>query len=334
MGGILFWIAVFFGVIALVVLFFPFRFHAEFEAGEHGGKVRLFFFKKKLWSGEKKWGREKCDATAHEDDRDLDSDIMDDDEAFMPEFVATAPKKPVEKKHAPVAENKPVPAKETTPPPAVEDKLAEIKAQAKVEQKKNDSAKSETAASAAASTTAASAAEKPEPAKPETAKLAPAESNPAPEKKEKRSLTDAEFWTILLTPDLDSRAFRYVKGLLGIVFRLFNIRFENCFVEGIRADYKTMGYGAAANAVLKGFPYLESWDIRMDWCRDKELRTEGKIHARTNLCRVFMLILVTLIYAGILFLSFWRRRAHVLKTGELPELGFVRKKIVGWMVEE
>lgn len=330
MGGVLFWIAVSFGVIALVVLFFPFRFHAEFEAGERGGKVRLFFFKKKLWSGEKKWGRGKHDADSHEDDTDLDKDIVDD-EAFMPEFVATAPAPKAEKKTAPVAEskpvpeNKPAPVKETTPPPVVEDKLAEIKAQAKVKPKETDSAKSEAVASAA---------EKPEPAKPETTKLAPAEPEPAPEKKEKRKLTDAEFWTILLTPDLDSRAFRYVKGLLGIIFKLFNIRFENCFVEGIRADYRTMGYGAAANAVLKGFPYLESWDIRMDWCRDKDLRTEGKIHARTNLYRVFMLMLVTLIYAGILFLSFWRRRAHVLKTGELPELGFVRKKIVGWMVEE
>jgi hypothetical protein len=330
MGGVLFWIAVSFGVIALVVLFFPFRFNAEFEAGERGGKVRLFFFKKKLWSGEKKWGRGKHDADSHEDDTDLDKDIVDD-EAFMPEFVATAPAPKAEKKTAPVAEskpvleNKPAPVKETTPPPVVEDKLAEIKAQAKVKPKETDSAKSEAVASAA---------EKPEPAKPETTKLAPAEPELAPEKKEKRKLTDAEFWTILLTPDLDSRAFRYVKGLLGIIFKLFNIRFENCFVEGIRADYRTMGYGAAANAVLKGFPYLESWDIRMDWCRDKDLRTEGKIHARTNLCRLFMLMLVTLIYAGILFLSFWRRRAHVLKTGELPELGFVRKKIVGWMVEE
>lgn len=331
MGGLLFWIAVSFGVIALVVLFFPFRFHAEFEAGERGGKIRLFFFKKKLWSGEKKWGRGKHDTNSHEDDGDLDNDDADDD-AFMPEFVATAPKKPVEKKSASVAESNPAPVKETAPPPVVEDKLAEIKAQAKVKPKETDSAKSETAASAVA---------KPEPAKTESVKSAHFEAasnhdapEPAPEKKEKRKLTDAEFWTILLTPELDSRAFRYVKSLLGIVFSLFNIRFENCYVEGIRSDYKTMGYGAAANAVLKGFPYLESWDFRMDWCRDKDLHTEGKIHARTNLCRVFFLLFVSLVYAGILFLSFWRRRARVLKTGELPELGFIRKKIVGWMVEE
>ncbi len=335
MGGILFWIAVSFGVIALVVLFFPFRFNAEFEAGERGGKVRLFFFKKKLWSGEKKWGRGKRDAGAHEDDGDLDSDIMDDDEAFMPEFVATAPKKPVEKKAAPAAqskpaqasepvpENKPAPATPETPPakepgpaPATETKAPETKLPPVESVKAKDAPATENASTAS------------------TASTSSATDSATDSATEKRKLTDTEFWTILLTPELDSRAFRYVKSLLGIVFRLFDVRFENCYVEGIRADYRTMGYGAAANAVLKGFPYLESWDIRMDWCRDKDLHTEGKIHARTNLCRVFMLILVTLIYAGILFLSFWRRRARVLKTGELPELGFVRKKIVGWMVEE
>lgn len=312
MGGFLSWLVLVACVLVLVALFFPFRFRAEFEAGEHGGKVRLFFFKKKLWSGEKKWGREKRDAKAHENDRDLDSDIVDDDESFMPEFVATAPAPKVEKKAAPVA----------TPPPAVENKLAEIKAQARVEPKEAEPVKTE-------------------PVKIESVKAAPVETasnhdapEPAPEKKEKRKLTEAEFWTILLTPELDSCAFRYVKSLLGIIFKLFNIRFENCYVEGIRADYVTMGYGAAVNAVLKGFPYLESWDIRMDWCRDKDLCTAGTIHAKTNLCRVFFLLFAAVFYVAVLFLSFWRRRAHVLKTGELPELGFVRKKIVGWMVEE
>lgn len=333
MGGFLFWLVLVVCVLVLVALLFPFRFRVEFEAGERGCKARLFFFKKRLWSGEKKWGRGKRDASTRDDDEDSSDNDVTDDDAFMPEFVATAPKKPVEKKPAPVvekvtapvAESKPTPVKETTPPPVVEDKLAEIKAQARVEPKETETAKNETTKSAA---------EKPEPAKPEPAKLAPAEPKPAPEKKEKRNLTDTEFWTILLTPDLDSRAFRYVKSLLAIVVRLFNIRFENCYVEGIRSDYTSMGYGAAVNAVLKGFPYLESWDFRMDWCRDKDLHTEGTVHARTNLCRGGFLLLAALFYAGILFLSFWRRRAHVLKTGELPELGFIRKKIVGWMVEE
>ena len=331
MGGIFFWLVVILCALALLVLFFPFRFKVEFEAGERGGKVRLFFFKKQLWQGEKKWGK-KAPETPDEEDFT----------AAEPEFVATAPAKPVEKMTAPA----PVPEKEPEKTPEKEPEKAPEKASATPAPapSANEPPK-ETEPPAKPAPEAAPVPAKPAPepaAKPtpepalESAPEPAAESvsEPAPEKKEKRKLTDEEFWTIILTPDLDGRAFRYVKSLLAIIVRLFNLKFVNCYVEGIRSDYKTMGYGAAANAVLKGFPYLDAWDFRMDWCRDKDLYTQGTICARTNLCRVFFLLLAALIYAGILFLSFWRRRSRVLKTGELPELGFIRKKIVGWMTEE
>jgi hypothetical protein len=327
MGGFLFWLVLVVCVLVLVALLFPFRFRVEFEAGEHGCKARLFFFKKKLWSGEKKWGRGKRRASAHEDDEDSSDNDITDDDAFMPEFVATAPKKPVESKPAPVAEKKATPAKvekvDSAPTPAPTS--APIVESKPVPENKPAHASQETPSVKEPASVASTAS---------IASTSSATDSTTDSATEKRKLTDAEFWTILLTPDLDSRAFRYVKSLLAIIVRLFNIRFENCFVEGIRSDYRTMGYGAAANAVLKGFPYLESWDFRMDWCRDKDLHAEGTIHARTNLCRGAFLLLAALFYAGILFLSFWRRRARVLKTGELPELGFIRKKIVGWMVEE
>lgn len=307
MGGIFFWLVVILCALALLVLFFPFRFKVEFEAGERGGKARLFFFKKQLWQGEKKWGK-KAPETPDEEDFT----------AAEPEFVATAPAKPVEKMAAPEkapekASATPAPAPSANEPPK----------------------ETEPPAKPALEAVPVPAKPAPEPAaKPTPEPALESAPEPAPEKKEKRKLTDEEFWTILLTPDLDGRAFRYVKSLLAIIVRLFNLKFVNCYVEGIRSDYKTMGYGAAANAVLKGFPYLEAWDFRMDWCRDKDLYTQGTLCARTNLCRVFFLLLAALFYAGILFLSFWRRRSRVLKTGELPELGFIRKKIVGWMTEE
>ena len=138
----------------------------------------------------------------------------------------------------------------------------------------------------------------------------------------------------MLTPDLDERGFRYVKRLLVDLVRLFNMKFENCFVEGIRADYKTLGYGAALNGIIKGFPFLKDWDLRMDWCNEKDLRLQGNILARTNLCRVLFYLFELALLAGIVFLIFWRRRARVLKTGELPELGFVRQKIRAFFVED
>lgn len=323
MGGIFFWLVVILCALALLVLFFPFRFKVEFEAGERGSKARLFFFKKLLWQGEKKWGKKSPETPDEEDFT-----------AVEPEFVATAPAKPVEKMAAPA----PVPEKEPEKTPEKEPEKAPEKASATpapAPSANEPPKETEPPAKPALEAVPVPAKPAPEPAAKPTPEPAPESApEPAPEKKEKRKLTDEEFWTILLTPDLDGRAFRYVKSLLAIIVRLFNLKFVNCYVEGIRSDYKTMGYGAAANAVLKGFPYLEAWDFRMDWCRDKDLYTQGTICARTNLCRVFFLLLAALFYAGILFLSFWRRRSRVLKTGELPELGFIRKKIVGWMTEE
>lgn len=153
-------------------------------------------------------------------------------------------------------------------------------------------------------------------------------------KKEKRKLSDREFWTILLTPDLDARAFRYVLKILGAVFSLFRIRFYDCFVEGIQTDYQTMGYIAAVNGFLKAYPYVGDWDLRMDWCREKELRAAGTVRLSITLLRVFCFVLETLVLAGILAFSFWRRRARVIKTNELPELGFVRKKILNIILED
>ena len=44
--------------------------------------------------------------------------------------------------------------------------------------------------------------------------------------------------------------------------------------------------------------------------------------------------ILAVVVSGILLFLFWRRRAKVLKTGELPELGYIRKKILAFIVEE
>lgn len=326
MSGILFWLLIVACVVALVVLFFPFKFKIEFEAGEHGAWAHFFFFKKNFWNVEKKWGKEESvDGNAEKSgteksdgvkSKDSEDDELDDD--CMPTFVATAPTPKVEAKSAPE------PVKPTEKPSSLGKNAEEKPVSQPAAEPVKPVAKS-----------AAELVEKPsaEPAaEPETK---PAEEKPAKkEKPEKRKLTDEEFWTILLTPDLDARALRYVKRALAALLKLFHLKFHECFVEGIRTDYKTMGYGAAANGIIKSFPVLCDWDLRMDWCGDKQLRAAGTLLGTVNLCRLLGLIFVLLYYAGILLFLFWRRRAHVLKTGKLPELGFVRKKIIGWIVEE
>ena len=169
---------------------------------------------------------------------------------------------------------------------------------------------------------------------PEPQTSRPAPESPCPEPEARKSLTEREFWTLLLTPDIDERGLRYSKKILNGFLNVFQVRFRDCYVEGIRMDYKSMGYGAALNAMLKGYPFLEDWDLRMDWTRDHDLQSAGHIEATINLCRTVWFLTLSSVYGGIFAFVFWRRRAAVLKTGELPELGYVRTKILNWLVEE
>ncbi|MBR1745073.1 MAG: hypothetical protein IJ734_03665 [Fibrobacter sp.] len=319
MGGVLLGLLIFACAVALVVLFFPIRFRIDFGADENGGGAKFYIYKKNFYTWEKfRKGKNHGSDESLDDDEfagkshDDSSDESLDEDGAEPEFVATAPAKPVEKKAAPSASSADSLTGSGTSSP--------IEVKADVQEK---TAPVEIAKDAAQEKTA-----------PVETSPAPVTEKPAGDKKpEKRDLTDFEFWTLVLTPDLDERGFRYVKRLLVDLVRLFNVKFENCFVEGIRADYKTMGYGAALNGVIKGFPFLKDWDLRMDWCNEKDLRVQGNILARTNLCRVLFYLLELALLAGIVFLIFWRRRARVLKTGELPELGLVRQKIRAFLVE-
>ena len=298
--------------LALVALFFPFLFWVDFDAGMEGVNVRVRLFKKVLYTYKKKFGK---------DDED-EEDVFD---------VSSPEPEPVEKSNAPeIEEAKPVREKtpESTPE---ENKPAD-------EKSTSDEAPAEEAPAENKSEQASPAEEKPVESKTETVRSADEKSDEdkAEEKDtpEKRSLTDKEFWTLLLTPEFDTRAFWAVRHELSAIFKLFRVRFVDCFVEGFRMEYDNMGYAAALNGFLKSYPYIGDWDFRMDWTRDHEVRVEGHLRASVNLCRTLGLLLATLFYGGILAFTFWRRRAHILKTGELPELGFVRNKIVNIMTED
>lgn len=350
MGGVLLGLLIFACAVALVVLFFPIRFRIDFGADENGGGAKFYIYKKNFYTWEKfRKGKSHGSDESLDDDefagkshddstdksREDSSSESHDEDSAVPEFVATAPAKPVEKKAAPSASSAgSLTGSGTSSPIEVKADAQEKTAPVETSPKADDAqdvAQEETAPKA----DDAQPAEVKRPAKVETPAASAESAQPAGDKKnEKRNLTDFEFWTLVLTPDLDERGFRYVKRLLVDLVRLFNVKFENCFVEGIRADYKTMGYGAALNGVIKGFPFLRDWDLRMDWCNEKDLRVQGNILARTNLCRVLFYLLELALLAGIVFLIFWRRRARVLKTGELPELGFVRQKIRAFFVED
>ena len=278
--GFFFWLLCSIIIVALVLLLFPFSFRIDFEAGERGARAFFFFFKKKIYEAEKKWG---------ENSRKLEVGSRKDE-------VGSGECHP---------ERNEVKPKDLERREGTDESLPESSSKQSEGDPVNSSSGGENV--------------------PVTEVVA---------KKPKRKLSDREFWTILLTPDLDKRAFRYSLKILSSVFNLFRVKFVDCFVEGIRTDYQTMGYIAAVNGFLKAYPYVGDWDLQMDWCHEKELRAAGSIHLSITLLRIFCFTLETLVLAGILAISFWRRRAHVIKTNELPDLGFVRRKIIDFIVEE
>ena len=304
---------------ALVALFFPFIFWIDFSADFTEVTVRVRFFKKHVYTYEKKFGKKE-------------QSEEEDCSASVDEEVAKAPEKSVESKEAPKVEQKSEPESTREPEKTAEPaKTTEpVKPAEKKEEPQPVEEKEEPELSG----------KNPSDEKSSEKKLQ--EKNPAEEKspgnesaeEEKRSLTDEEFWTLLLTPEFDVRAWWAVRHALSALFKLFRIRFVDCFVEGFRMEYETMGYAAALNGFLKSFPYIGAWDFRMDWTRDHELNAAGHMRASLNLCRVLGLVLAILFYGGIVAFTFWRRRAKILKTGELPELGFIRNKIVKMMSED
>ena len=369
--GFFSWLLCFILVVALVLLLFPFSVRIDFEAGERSARALFFFFKKKVYEYEKKWGK---DETKDDSDDDVilepkaiestktdlvevakpatschpeqsfstngresiqfqpkDLECLDerrktkDDRGDDVVVEAKAPAAPKEELKATPAESKIDDAKKETP---------KVLASKPIEVKSSD-ARRETSDERQEEKDESGDDAIQEPKNQDSSKSAKPESEKKEKpKKEKQKLTDREFWTILLTPDLDARAFKYVLKIIASVFSLFRIRFSDCFVEGIRSDYVTMGYIAAVNGVMKAYPYVGAWDLRMDWFHEKELRAAGNVRLSITLLRIFCFVLETLVLAGILAFIFWRRRAHVLKTKELPEIGFIRKKIVDLILED
>ncbi len=291
-------------ILAAVVLLFPVVFRADFKLTESGFEADLFVFKKKLWNYTKRWKEE-------EEAEEVSEPAKRSTPAAETPVTQVAETPISEDEKTPAAKVEPKPAEEQPAKPAEPEKQADLSPEPKAPAKAEPAAEPE-----------------PKPAEPEP------EPATEPEPEEKKSLTEREFWTLVLTPDIDERGYRYSKKILNSFVNLFRVRFRDCYVEGIRMDYESMGYGAAVNAMMKGYPFLEDWDLRMDWTRDHDLQSAGHVEASVNLCRTFWFLTVSSVYGGIFAFVFWRRRAAVLKTGELPELGYVRKKILNWIVEE
>jgi hypothetical protein len=370
--GFLSWLLCVILVVALVLLLFPFAFRIDFEAGERGVRALFFFFKKKIYEYEKKWKEEagSKELAVERDDKCVDresrpSSLGHDRDQHLGQERSDCPKTRDERRNAPPVEvvaKKPAETPKTEPmdvpagtelgikktqdsslraedTPEKRESSDVILSEAKDPVKSSVSNESVTQDAPSTEVKSSSVVEVSSDAKVAESENCDSEKNEMlaedkKPKKEKRKLSDREFWTIILTPDFDARAFKYILKILKAVLTLFRVRFSDCFVEGIRSDYQTMGYIAAVNGFLKAYPYVGDWNLRMDWCNEKELRAAGSVRLSITLLRIFCFTLETLVLAGILALSFWRRRAHVIKTNELPQLGFIRRRILEFILED
>ena len=347
--GFLSWLFCAILVVALVLLLFPFSFRIDFEAGERGVRALFFFFKKKIYEYEKKWKEDAGSKELAVDERQIASESVTQD---APPTEAVA-KKPTE-----TPKTEPMDASAGTELGIKNPQDSSLRAEDTPEKRESrpsefghDRAQGGGAVPHPVKSSASSESAQPAEVKSSPvvevssdAKAAEFENRDSEKnemlaedkkpKKEKRKLSDREFWTIILTPDLDARAFKYILKILKSALTLFRVRFSDCFVEGIRTDYQTMGYIAAVNGFLKAYPYVGDWDLRMDWCNENELRAAGSVRLSITLLRIFCFTLETLVLAGILSFSFWRRRAHVIKTNELPQLGFIRRRILEFILED
>lgn len=325
MMGFLSWLVIVVCALALVVLLFPIRLKIEMNLDGKGGFVKFYLYRKVLWKLEKLRKKKDDDDSDSEKTEDGEWDSPADQDDSAPTYVAAPPRIATEKCEPSKKDVDSEKGVESVEDSRNDEEPAEkaLNEEGPAENTRNDEEPAELPAKKAEP--AAAKMDEPDEAK----KVEDDEEKP-----EKRKLTDREFWNIILTPEFDERAFGYLKKILGDLFRLFCVRFEDCYIEGIRASYKTMGYGAALNGILKGYPYLEAWDLRMDWCGDTEFRIHGIVHANTNLCRILAFLIRIAGSALILYLVFRKRRKHVLETGELAELGFIRQKIVDFLAED
>ena len=305
----------------------------------------LFFFKKNIYEYEKKWKEDAGSKELAVDDKCVDresrpSSLGHDRDQHLGQERSDCPKTRDERRDAPAANS------DAEEKDGEQESLTEAVAKKSAESPKTEHLEASDDGAGNESTQPAEVKASPVVEVSSDAKVAESENcdseksgdeNPVEDskpKKPKRKLSDREFWTIILTPDFDARAFKYILKILRAVLSLFRVRFRDCFVEGIRSDYQTMGYIAAVNGFLKAYPYVGDWDLRMDWQSEKELRAVGSVRLSITLLRIFCFTLETLVLAGILALSFWRRRAHVIKTNELPQLGFIRRRILEFILED
>lgn len=325
-------------ILAIAVLLFPLHVHGDFRLTLQEGFLRLSFFKWS-WTLQRRWKKEELG----------DTEKKSDSKETATETVAHAPAEKKETKSAPKEVSEKSIDQKTSVSTEVkkEDVVKKTAESASTKSKENEKSfikleenPKQKAKEISKERERSKQAEK-ERAKREKA-LKKAEKklkkNEVKDETEdnKDELSDKDFFTLLLQPNMVSLAWKYLKKLLGNTFKLFRFKFTDSFVEGIDTGSPDKnGYLAAVLGSLPSvFPALSGFVFVMNWDGSATLGSYGKFTASINLLRILAWIVVAAyIAARVALLYFWMRRKFKKDSSQF-KLSFVRRKIVDFIASE
>ena len=153
---------------------------------------------------------------------------------------------------------------------------------------------------------------------------------------QEREFSERDFLTIWLCQASSSLLWRLGIKAWNRAFHLLGVKFEDSYLQGVRArSFERTGYLAALAGGLRAvFPALEGWNVFPDWSGRVPFAVFGRCTLRTNLFRVFSLGCFSLYVAARLALHyFWAKRKYRKDPGNF-ELSWGRGKVVDFLSPE
>lgn len=153
--------------------------------------------------------------------------------------------------------------------------------------------------------------------------------------KKTRELTEKEFLTLMFNPKLHSMVLRMVWRLLRRTWRLFQIRFENVVVQGIRMEYDEMGaFAAISSFTTSQVNFLKNWEFQMDWLKEKNPEIRGTLLIQFRLFYFLLWSLIALFYVARVYFWYRRNKKRFIENPIPFRLVFWRRKIIDLIAAE
>lgn len=154
-------------------------------------------------------------------------------------------------------------------------------------------------------------------------------------KKQAEEFSERDFLTIWLQQESVSLLWRLGIRAFNRAFHLLGAKFEDSYIEGLRASsFERTGYLAALAGGLRAvFPALEGWNVSLNWSGCVPFAVFGRCTLQTNLFRVLGLGLFALYVAARIMLHYYLTKRKYRKNPGSFELSWFRGKVVSFLSE-